>query len=829
MRLEIFNITKKGILIEEANHIIDDIDTFISQDRVATYPSIQYQKIKLDLFIKIPLSQNYSMPNIKKNMYAKITLSDSEKLITTQKSNYYFFVKNVSWRGQSCVELQLKMDTLNTFNGTWGFDKKTKIIREHKDRYIRIKRYSVANVDNIEKLEKKYLNFIKNGVVVYDKIYCSKFEIDESGTSPILYLTLWQNNQMADIAIDTYQIQTLEDVSTNLTLNLISSSNTDKLIRNIDYYSEGISSTLFKKSSRNIEFDNKDWYLVYMSNEDISESVNNPIRTFLMTDKGFYWKKEAVDYLKLTSSNIEAGYYYYIVNKNLKVAGFDAYFTSDSPNRIIQITNQSGKITIQYIEYNNITAPISDEEMNLYAPIGEMGEITAIKTTTNVFEGFPAFRYPPIPIIPFSNITYTEETFTPRVYDYVGEIEYADGLETLDRTNTKIYKIIKLPYAPFVFEKVRTPNYEYYIVKTKDDIKNGEIILDGKRRNYLEMEYTRGFENYIETESPFDYFEEDRNTFYLGNFPRVIERNDKYESKLYHSDFFYYKAVYDSFSFTFMSELLDISHYEDFIDDLRIKYNITSTTNSRFLFTFETYITTGLEIEDFNNIMNVARNNEITIYNNDYFNYLRNGYNYDVKAKERSDFSQWLGVGLSAVGTVASVATAGLTGGLSIVGAVQMGTSTISGIVSAIQGEAQREQNLEAKMQQLKAQSGSVAGSDDVDIMSIYSGNRMKLMNYSLSDKMRKIIGDLFYYFGYAVNEQRAPNVHTRTWFNFLQCELVFDKKLVHEVMMNEEIEKDIINKYSQGVLYFWRANVDSSRKQYNFEQTLENIEISLK
>lgn len=828
MRLEIFNISKKGILVEEANHIIDDIDTFIAQERVVSYPSIQYQKIKLELFLKIPLSQNYSIPNIQKNMYAKITLNDSEKLNTTQKSNYYFFVKNVSWRGKSCVELQLKMDTLNTFKGTWGFDKKTKILREHKDRYIRIKRYSTSVINNIDKLEKRYINFYQEGNLVYENIYCSKLEVDDTQSSPIAFLTLWKNNQMADITAGTYDVYTIGDITTQLNITLSSPSNTNQLIRNIDYYSEGISSTLFKKSSRNIELDNKDWYLVYMSNEDISESVNNPIRTFLMTDKGFYWKREEVDYLRLTSSNIEQGYYYYIVNKNLKVAGFDTYFKSDSPNKVIQITNQNGQITIQYIEYNNITTPISSDELNLYTPIGEMGEIKAIKTATNVFDGFPTSFNPPIPLIPYSSITYTQETLTTTTYQD-DNIYYSDGLDTLDRTNTKIYKIIKLPYSPFVFTKSRTPNYEYYIVKTKDDIVNGQIILDGITRNYLEMEYTRGFENYIETESPFDYFEEDRDTFYFGNFPRVIERNDKYESKLYHSDFFYYKAVYDSFSFTFMSELLDISHYEDFVDDLRIKYNITSTTNSRFLFTFETYITTGLEIEDFNNIMNVSRNNEVTIYNNDYFNYLRNGYNYDVKAKERSDFSSWLGVGLSAIGSVASVAAAGVTGGLSVVGAVSMGTSAISGIVSAIQGEAQREQNIEAKMQQLKAQSGSVAGSDDVDIMTIYSGNRMKLMNYSLSDKMRKIIGDLFYYYGYAVNEQRVPNVHTRTWFNFLQCELVFDKRLVHEIMMNEEIEKDIIDKYRQGVLYFWKANTDSVNKRYNFEQTLENIEISLK
>ena len=148
-----------------------------------------------------------------------------------------------------------------------------------------------------------------------------------------------------------------------------------------------------------------------------------------------------------------------------------------------------------------------------------------------------------------------------------------------------------------------------------------------------------------------------------------------------------------------------------------------------------------------------------------------------------------------------------------------------SNIVGAIQGEAQREQNIESKITQLKAQSGSIQGADDVDLMTIYSDNRMKWIKYDLSTKMKKVIGDLFYYFGYSVNEQKIPNTDTRAWFNFVQCELVFDTEYNKYINMSEEIKSDIVNRYANGVTYFHYTNTDSTHKRYDTTQVLENIE----
>ena len=154
-----------------------------------------------------------------------------------------------------------------------------------------------------------------------------------------------------------------------------------------------------------------------------------------------------------------------------------------------------------------------------------------------------------------------------------------------------------------------------------------------------------------------------------------------------------------------------------------------------------------LGIQDYNNVLPIVRNNEIALYNIPYLNYIRNGYNYDVKTKNRQAMSNWLGVGLGALGTIATLASAPANP-ISLVMGVGMGASTIKSIVSAISSQAQAEQNIQAKLQETSSQGASVSGSDDVDLMSEYTSNRASIMTYQSSDIMRNLLFDLFYYTG---------------------------------------------------------------------------------
>ena len=167
----------------------------------------------------------------------------------------------------------------------------------------------------------------------------------------------------------------------------------------------------------------------------------------------------------------------------------------------------------------------------------------------------------------------------------------------------------------------------------------------------------------------------------------------------------------------------------------------TTTINSRFLFYFPGYkLKSYCKSSDYVNVLPVDRNNEVVLYNNQYINYLRTGYNYDVKAKQRTDAATGINSALAIIGAISSVGLGVASGNpLLAIGGVVAGFSTTGhAIMNMLNATAQSEQNLNSKMDQLRAQATSVAGSDDIDILEAYSDNRAKLTEYRVSDKMRK-------------------------------------------------------------------------------------------
>ena len=175
---------------------------------------------------------------------------------------------------------------------------------------------------------------------------------------------------------------------------------------------------------------------------------------------------------------------------------------------------------------------------------------------------------------------------------------------------------------------------------------------------------------------------------------------------------------------------------------------------------------------DYDGIINVSRNNEQVLYNSQYINYLRTGYNYDLKSKQRQEVAAGTGIGLSALGTAVGIALGlGTNNPLVTAGAVISGAISLSSqLVSYAKSMAEAEQGLERKLLDLQNQRVSVMNADDIDLLNAYSNNRAKLCLYSISDQMKSALYDLFYYCGYSCYEQKIPNINTRYWFNFLQC-----------------------------------------------------------
>ena len=442
-----------------------------------------------------------------------------------------------------------------------------------------------------------------------------------------------------------------------------------------------------------------------------------------------------------------------------------------------------------------------------------------------------------------------------------------DGIETVDRTDTRILSILKLPYAPV--DIVINEETEEFQLPAEIEKVSAITWQNQKSNSYLKIKsnYLSAFEKDIMFPKGFlDYA-------FMKKSEITDVRKLEAESALYRSDYFQFRFVYDSFSYPLQYELLDENYLKTVYNTqgpLTIKMVTTSTMNSRFLFDFNNngkgYVY-GYKDQDYPYIMNVARNNNVATYNSDYINYIRNGYNYDVKAKNAAVLNAELGIGASAVstglqifglgGTVRSLSkaaaaakegiefetwaqeslgtdsTVGITAGniaqykaqleetqnklrTSTTLALGQAYTGVTGIINGVQQIQLTEANFQQKQHAIKQASVSVSGSDDIDLLSYYSKNRMKVERWECSDRMKKALGDLYYYQGYSTQEQKIPTHNNRKWFDFLQCQA----DIKNTKNLDQKFIDNIKDRLSIGVTYYHNVN-----GQWDLEQTKGNNE----
>lgn len=716
-------------ILPERNFIVEDIENYLSTLTPIPYYNFQYIRHGLQIQIKINATQNAASPfNIVVFNYCSIqNMSDS--------SPVYYFVIRTTQLSQETLLLDLVLDVANTFKygEHYTFTKRTKVTREHKDRFIR------------------------------------------------------------------------------------ESSSAIQLVRKIDLYSEGLTPVLYKEDDDYIFTTATKWSLIYETQTSEAAINTYPVKCYLVPED----EVELQDYDP------------YIINFNNLQLNKTYYFTSaDNPNASIIYTGSEGN-PIQLIIKDNQAVifdryQVRGEESEIlytagkivllnYSPTGELIEeenkviylqnkpLTsvdsfAITGGTKIHIGNSVTISAPIGVS-FSispNLTLNQVINLPVAFEFnagEGSLISPMILKDIDKSSPRLIKIIKLPYEPVNIDSLIPEGFGY-------DLSTRRLILiDPETAFKSEHDYTYNNGGFNE----------------LVTYPSIIGatllRDDSLESKIYHSDFYIKKFVYDSFSFNFILERMNPSAviYEP---EFTFNFIMTKTMNSRFLFEFPYYDLEDLGNQDYYNILMVARNNEAMIYSNSYVDYIRTGYNYDVKTKERSATANWTGVALSAIGTAANIIAP--TSPLSIASAVHMGTSTIQQIVNAINSNNQAEQNLQAKMTSLMNQSTSVVGSDDLDLMEAYSGNNAKMVHYKLSPKMNQAILDLFYYTGYISNELKIPERDTRYWFNYIQC----DPEIIPLKNIPLSMIEELKNRYMDGLTI-----LHNHSNSWDFEQVRENWE----
>lgn len=759
----------------ENNFSVEDIATFLENELDGYHFYIarfQFQRPLLKTTIKIAMSQLetlapeeadvYDDKQFKYMNYMGMRLRDVSGGTNNSKV-YYYFILEKRWRGENTIELDLQMDVLNTFE--WDVDviadKKTLVEREHKDRFVSA---SLRKVD-----------LYSEGLtpILYKKSRSALLEAGDSGRWNLVYRSA------------------PEDASTGVACMLMPDA--DQTI-NLPNQSTNIIWTARKVASDILN------YNTYRSIVVMPSIISSD--TDVMSHIPNNWAYHSIPNVSQLNCKINSGTITLSASgrKESDQHGTDYIYDVDII-RIEFINDVLMKVTKESWE-------VVDHMGNISGSVESTEEWTATQIEFVGQTGTPVMLYntaTTIDVTPTSN----SGLWTSAYQSYISTLTYfLAGINNLNKSDSRLYKIINIPYRPINF--IENGHNFYESGNWTIDAETGALKLENLNIQFV-ANYITNLSNPLKNAMTSSYVVS-------------VARNDANESKLLHSDFHQYKFIYDSFTFTFRLERINPSSVASWNAYFKFDFKPTSTINSKLVFVFPEYIPL-YSTEDFDNVLPVARNNERCIYNNEYLNYLRTSYNYDLKSKERTIQTAKIGLGLGIGGSVLSGAMSVASGNPAVMisGVTGAMTSVASNIVSTINSIHKAEEDFAQKQDLLKAQSFSVSGSDDLDLFQYYSGNVCYFAEYEVSPRMKQAIADLFYYCGYATNEQKKPNISTRKYFNFVQGQLV-----VMKPCFNEEVTNEYIKKFSEGITFFHHITGQGVQYNYDIEQILENTEVSL-
>lgn len=752
-----------------ASETASGFSTWLSNSLKKTITDFQYVKHGLNINIKIDAAQmniNRSDNNFPFN-YVSIKNTDDER-------TFYYFIMDVEWVSQSTIRFILSIDSIATFWDDLDFNAKTTILREHKDR------------------------FYQKQIVVTDSVLVRKIDEEPEGINPI-------------------QVKQSE-----LTI-------TDANITN-----------------------NLDWYLFYKTEQDASKLDENPVKCYLCASQDLKLEQATGD-TSIILGNLNKNYTYFFLDAdNDTGSGFSVTTTTTSTFTLEEIKGifKSKVLVIRYINteakwfvgsifydgndnYNNKENVLCEDSVELTFINGlEKGYYyTVNKDITDYYE----YRY--LSTICDEYLTGTNGTV------------YIKSIKTLDKTDTTIMKIINTPYCPI---NMTVTNNIWSFPNTWEYSREQQYL----KLKDLDSEFLRSIRTLTLPNT----------TYTVTDFTKLLGlRNNDLESKIYHSDITSLSFIYDSFLKSYRREAYIINDEEPIIPpQVEIKFKQSNNIISNMLFDFTPGVNQEYkQIEAFENILPCTRNNEVTIYSSDYLNYMRTGYNFDKKSNSLALTQSIInsGIGLLSTGTFAGLQLSNIKkrnliatdkilseqfgsdyltnnkadnyilqtyknvkyeSGLNSIATNQMlglGINAAQAVINTVYQSLQQANSLKAKQANLAIQKASVSGSDDLNLMKYYSGNKLVMYEFGPIDVVKNNICDVFYYTGYAVNKQEVPNMFSRSNFNFIQCDPIFTTASTNKFI--KPYLEDIKLRFNLGVTVYHNAD--------DFDQVKENLEVWLR
>ena len=456
------------------------------------------------------------------------------------------------------------------------------------------------------------------------------------------------------------------------------------------------------------------------------------------------------------------------------------------------------------------------------------------------------------------------------------------GIQSVDRTNSYISKVIECPYCPLDIKfspsgKVTIP--AGWNFRESD----GKIYCDNLSYNFPTRQVD--YDDLTLGRLVAQKIKADRNklTLYSRNDTVQDMEGNVMDPKTKISTLASYSYVYDDNVWTLIPENLLPSDDkpETHPGLITINYKQSNNISSECGFKFELPTYDYIKTEYFDNYMFSVRNNELPLYYSDYINYIRNGYNYDKKNLTW----QTAGNVVNILGQAAGLTTYGITAGMRnrlsqeildqgqqvnvlkmaskpksntidgnvknwalveaenrmlalqsrasnsfsfpslVSSAIGLGT----GIVNTIHTHFQGEEAIKQKVNEARAKAFSVSTTNNLDLFHWYSGNKVVAFRFEPRKDIQKLINDYFSRYGYSRGYYEKPDLDSRLFFNYCRGYVDIDNYKKRRAI--EENKADIIQRFNDGVYKIHKVNTplgtywDMKLERQNYERSILPLE----
>lgn len=785
----ILKLYKNTKITPSRNARVDDIEVYLdSLDGTYESTKFQYQRIDLNMSIKVNMDQKEAQGN-----YDYASIEQDGRL-------FFFFVMKGEQVSRKCVRFELSMDTINSWWDFMYWNSKTSIQREHMDRYrkkndawiryidpynegmnpAKDRRISKTNLTGIG--DNSYLIWISNGEITPDK------------QSPTPLVPMYCKNNSFTLASQKQYTTT--------------------------------SAPLYDSS-----YHTKDFYI--------------------------------------TTSGIGA-------SCSVKI-GSDEFILGETRSdgsvlRCFRFIYKSGEAVydVQSLFYTGDVYPYSFKEAST-----ELKNVTINTDTCTIEHDCDFLTYSPLKNSYYDNLTdlNTIDQLSKRNVS-IGKIpaRVVAPFEELNRSSTNIAKIIKLPFDVGKSQITRfVPGWN--LATFAADVTNGIGVTD------VDASYSlhRYIERYVGSSPTVKIGEK----FMMDNESKLYSSEFFGFDVTYMNQTFPFllENVIDpsSFSWNYINACVGTG----LSTDVRIQFDIS---NSDYRWNFpnqEYFYINGLEVTQYNsswinylrngynydetnrklsnrnaivsgviNALNIvplagtiqsayseARSNWINEYASTYTQRRRIeestaserfraiGEWDDVKKRNQLN-KQWLREfnedARNSRAAAAARAAANATIFPSIMKQGGIGSLVLQNGIQAINSAVSSFQSIRSNNLQMQNQLNRMQSSTPTAYPSSYdiTNNKVELWITAPRDEVRETIAKVFHYTGYSHPVQAVPDFTSRYYFNFVQCDPVFDTPIC---TIHPEYEDDIRKRFQAGVTVYHAHD-----GTYDWNQENENWEVSL-